>query len=101
MAPEPTAGMPAAGDREARASDPQTGDPRIGLIEQATNRIDELESRSAFQEDLLAQLSDALVDQQNRIDQLETVLRNLSGAVASASASPEDSDPLSEVPPHY
>ena len=74
-------------------------DPWIHAVSQASERIDELESRSAFQEDLLAQLSDALVDQQNRIDQLETVLRNLSGAIASAS--PQDSDPLSEVPPHY
>lgn len=66
-------------------------------------RLIDLESRSAFQEETVANLSDALVRQQERIDRLEASLnvvveqlRQGGGNDGRPSETPED-----ERPPHY
>ena len=71
--------------------------------EATERRLIDLESRSAFQEETLRQLNDALVRQQERIDRLEASLsvvveqlRQGGGEGDSHSGSPED-----ERPPHY
>jgi len=62
-------------------------------------RIEALESKLAFQEDLIAQLNDALVGQQNRIDQLEVWLKVLAQQIRIGldPGQPSDESP----PPHY
>lgn len=63
------------------------------------NRID-LETRLLFQEDTIAKLNDALVDQQRQLDQLratlERVLETLQRRDDDSSYSLEE-----ERPPHY
>lgn len=65
-------------------------------------RLVDLESRSAFQEETVRELNDALVRQQERIDRLEASLNVVveqlqqGGEGDRQSAAPED-----ERPPHY
>jgi uncharacterized coiled-coil protein SlyX len=61
-------------------------------------RMEVIETKVAFQEDLLQQLHDALVAQQTRIDQLEGMLRIL---VERQSAGDGDSPALPEPPPPH
>ncbi len=62
-------------------------------------RLEEVESKLAFQEDALQQLSDALVAQQARIDKLEARLTVLSEQVAEQAEASDDSP--DQPPPHY
>ena len=65
-------------------------------------RLVDLESRSAFQEETVRELNDALVRQQERIDRLEASLNVVveqlrqGGEDDRQSGAPED-----ERPPHY
>ena len=62
-------------------------------------RLDTVESKLAFQEDALQQLSDALLAQQGRIDRLEAALRKLAGELQGLRDGAADQpDP---PPPHY
>ena len=65
-----------------------------------TTRIDLLETRLAFQEDTIAALNDALIEQQSRLDQLEALLKLVVERLRNA---PEEGNPLldNEPPPHY
>jgi SlyX protein len=64
------------------------------------NRIDELESRQAFQEDTIAGLNEALVSQQRRIVYLEKMLDLVIERFRETN--PDLSLPAEEPPPpHY
>jgi SlyX protein len=66
-------------------------------------RLDELESRLAFQDDLIEQLNEVIVRQDRdvlallaRVRELEAKLNDLAAAAAAPGGSPEQ-----EAPPHY
>ena len=68
-----------------------------------SKRLDELESRLAFQDDLIEQLNEVIARQDreilalaSRVRDLEAKLNDLAAAAAVPSGSPEQ-----EVPPHY
>ena len=61
-------------------------------------RLVELETRQAFQDDTIAGLNRALVDQQQRLDQLEKMLAVL---VEQLSEEDPEIDLSPEEPPHY
>ena len=64
-----------------------------------SQRISELESRLEFQDETITRLNDALVAQQNRLDQLEKRQQQLIEHLKSAQAK---DDPVKEPPPpHY
>lgn len=63
-------------------------------------RLTELEMRTAFQEDALTQLNDALVNQQRQLDELRLELKRLREHVLSMQ-SQEHGEAAQEVPPHY
>ena len=64
-----------------------------------SQRISELESRLEFQDETITRLNDALVAQQNRLDQLEKRQQQLIEHLKSAQAK---DDPTKEPPPpHY
>lgn len=64
-----------------------------------SQRISELESRLEFQDETITRLNDALVAQQNRLDQLEKRQQQLIEHLKSAQAK---DDPAKESPPpHY
>lgn len=67
---------------------------------ESAERLDELESRQAFQEDSIASLHEALVAQQERITYLEKMLELLIARYreeVSDPGSPGEEPP----PPHY
>lgn len=61
-------------------------------------RIDELEMKAAFQEQLISELNDALIKQADRIDALELGLQRLMDYVNTLQDPEPDPD---ETPPHY
>ena len=68
-----------------------------------TSRLEELETRLAFQEDLIDRLNDVIARQDRemmalsrRVDSLETRLNDLAEAASLPGGPPGD-----EVPPHY
>jgi len=64
-------------------------------------RIDELETRLAFQEELLEQLNQALSQQQIQLQDMHTAMQILSQRIKEAQTPPEQSKPADERPPHY
>ena len=70
------------------------------LIEQ---RLDELESRLAFQDDIIENLSDVVARQDREILSLQLRLGNLAERVKEFGdqGSIEASPPEVEIPPHY
>lgn len=61
-------------------------------------RLEAMETRLAFQEHTLQELSDALIAQQTRMDRLEARLALLAEQVPSG---PEEGEGAPEPPPHY
>ncbi len=63
------------------------------------NRIIELEKKSAFQEETIEQLSQALIEQQKRMDALEKLVKSLHSQVQTGAfiKRPDEEVP----PPHY
>lgn len=64
-------------------------------------RLDELETKLAFQEELLEQLNHALSQQQIQLEEMQTAMRVLSQRIKASQASAAPSSPIDERPPHY
>ena len=66
------------------------------------SRIEELEIRLAFQEQLLSTLNEALVQQEFRLQQLQRMVEQLRDSVLSGSSQGiEASLAAQDRPPHY
>lgn len=67
-----------------------------------SQRLDELETKLAFQEELLEQLNHALSQQQIQLEEMQTAMRVLSQRIKASQSRPEAPlNPLDERPPHY
>ena len=65
-------------------------------------RIIEIETRLAYQEQTLAELNDVLTDQQAQLTRLEDLNKALEARLAAmAEAMPRDGGAPDERPPHY
>lgn len=64
-------------------------------------RLVEIETRIAFQEDLLQDLNQTIYEQQRKIERLEAICDSLIGHVRELSDSVAERGPLNERPPHY
>ena len=64
------------------------------------NRLTELEERLEHQDDTIMQLNDALINQQQRIDSLETELQEVKATLLAVTEIRQPIDP-DERPPHY
>ena len=64
-------------------------------------RLDELETRFAFQDNTVQELNDALTDQQRQIEQQRIELDNLYQRIAALSAALPLQQEEDETPPHY
>ena len=62
-------------------------------------RVTELEKLYAFHEQTIADLNEVIVDQQKRIETLETVLKNLQAQVTAGDLVKKQEDET--PPPHY
>lgn len=67
------------------------------------DRIDELESKFGFQEQLLDQLNEVIISQQKQLDECRAGLRQLQANMQELYASQGDSagNLADEKPPHY
>ena len=63
-------------------------------------RFEALETKLAFQEDLLSQLNEALIHQQDRMNQVEQMLRQALQEVERLRGQ-DELEPLDQPPPHY
>ena len=67
-------------------------------------RLIEIESKIAYQDDTIFQLNDVLCKQQNQIDRLENLTQQLLGRVrdlSENSAGSAENSAVDERPPHY
>ena len=64
-------------------------------------RLIDLETRLAHQDQLLHELNGVVTQQQSKIMQLEELCGSLISRMRSISEALPDGDPLSERPPHY
>lgn len=65
------------------------------------NRLIELETRLAFQDDTLRQLNEVITDQQLRLSELERICRHLIERMARLGDGVHKGTAEDEVPPHY
>lgn len=64
-------------------------------------RLFELESKSSFQESELLDMSKAMMDQNARIEKLESTVRALREKLKEVAGEGQSSLPANERPPHY
>lgn len=64
-------------------------------------KVVDLESRIAFQEDVIQQLSDQIAEQQNTMHILTIQLKHLSDQVKAGHFSDGGEHDGSDIPPHY
>jgi SlyX protein len=63
--------------------------------------LTEIETKLAFQEEAVRRLNEALVDQQQRISDLERICRLLVERIARMTDEVHKGSAAEEVPPHY
>ena len=68
--------------------------------ENAIHRIEELETKSTFQDHLIEELNQALIQQQNDINKLMRVVENVTSQVERMNEGNTNSG-QNEIPPHY
>ena len=64
-----------------------------------THRLDSLETRFAFQEDLVQQLDDVIRSQADQIDRLEREVLKIRTELTHETE--QEAPPEEQVPPHY
>jgi len=65
------------------------------------NKIIELQSKLAFQDETINELNAVITDQQQQLDQLREEIRLLGLRIASVAESSSVSDEKEAPPPHY
>lgn len=65
------------------------------------DRLVDIESKLAFQEDLVEELNKTIYQQQQRIERLEAICEALAKQVRSLGDARQDGMPANERPPHY
>lgn len=65
------------------------------------NKIIELQSKLAFQDETINDLNEVITDQQNQLDQLREDVRLLNLRIASVAEASNVADEKEPPPPHY
>lgn len=65
------------------------------------NKIIDLQSKLAFQDETINKLNDVITDQQNQLDELREELRLLSLRISNVAESSNVSEEKEAPPPHY
>lgn len=68
---------------------------------QSEERFMALEMRSAHQERMLGELNEVVIEQQRRIEQLESEVKRIREQLLSVAASPVKDASEESPPPHY
>ncbi len=64
-------------------------------------RLVNIETKVAYQEDTIMQLNNVVCHQQKQIDQLETTCKLLIDRIKEISETPDSGNHENEIPPHY
>jgi SlyX protein len=64
-------------------------------------RLEKIETKLAFQEDLIEELNKTIYQQQKKLEQLEATCEALAKHIASLAESVNSGKPADERPPHY
>jgi SlyX protein len=73
----------------------------VRLMANNEEAIVELQTKLAFQEDLLESLNQVIIDQQGQIAKLERTVESMIGQMHNMQSSIQDNGPRQELPPHY
>ena len=65
------------------------------------NKIIDLQSKLAFQDETINELNEVITDQQNQLDQLREEIRLLSLRIVSVAEASNISEEKEPPPPHY
>ena len=65
------------------------------------NRLIDIETRIAYQEDTIQQLNDVVTKQQRQIDRLEDLAKLLTQRCQSLQSTESNNNIVDEKPPHY
>lgn len=65
------------------------------------DRLVNIETKIAYQEDLIEELNKTIYQQQQKLDRLEAACRSLAGHIESLTAAKDGGMPANERPPHY
>ena len=65
------------------------------------NKIIDLQSKLAFQDETINELNEVITDQQNQLDQLREEIRLLGLRIASVAQSSTATEEKEPPPPHY
>ena len=65
------------------------------------NKIIDLQSKLAFQDETINQLNEVITDQQNQLDQLREEIRLLGLRIANVAQSNTGTEEKEPPPPHY
>jgi SlyX protein len=64
-------------------------------------RLENIEAKITFQEDLIEELNNTVYQQQKKLDRLEAICELLAGQIRSLAEADNENKPGSERPPHY
>ncbi len=64
-------------------------------------RLENIEAKITFQEDLIEELNKTVYQQQQKLERLEVVCKSLAGQIQSQTEAGNDGMPANERPPHY
>ncbi len=73
----------------------------VRLMANNEEAIVELQTKLAFQEDLLESLNQVIIVQQGQIAKLERTVESMIGQMHSMQSSIQDNRQQQEMPPHY
>jgi SlyX protein len=73
----------------------------VRLMENNEEAILELQTKLSFQEDLLENLNQVIIDQQSQIAKLERTVESMIGQMHNMQSSIQDNRQQQEIPPHY
>ncbi|TYK65273.1 SlyX family protein [Colwellia echini] len=70
-------------------------------VQQLEDRVDDLESRNVFQDDVIEQLSQELAAHNNQISELKQQLQLVANRLKDAGTLSSDAEEVEPPPPHY
>jgi SlyX protein len=73
----------------------------VRLMENNEEAILELQTKLSFQEDLLENLNQVIIDQQGQIAKLERTVETIIGQMHNMQSSIQENRQQQEIPPHY
>ena len=80
---------------------PSTQNTKARYIQQLEERIDALESRNVFQDDVIEQLSEELAAHHHEISELKHQIQLVANRLKDAASLSSDAEEVEPPPPHY